>query len=113
MGAAASARRSGRIEPIGCGLASWRPTDPRRPRTGGWSIAEGRPASGLRPVTCGGVRSRLWRLVRWFVERGDGGRCPESELGVERGNIVYEIYRIVPMPGEDAERPADVRTLSP
>ena len=55
----------------------------------------------------------MWRLVRWFVERGDGGRCPESELGVERGNIVYEIYRIVPMPGEDAERPADVRTLSP
>lgn len=27
----------------------------------------------------------MWRLVRWFVERGDGGRCPESELGWSEG----------------------------
>ena len=65
------------------------------------------PESGLYEP----VRRWLWRRVRRYVKRRDGGRCTECGIEVKGRRVPYEIHHIVPRSRGGTEHPANLRTL--
>ncbi len=57
------------------------------------------------------VRRWLWRRVRRYVKRRDGGRCTECGIEVKGRRVPYEIHHIVPRSRGGTEHPANLRTL--
>lgn len=57
------------------------------------------------------VRNWLWRRIRRYVKRRDGGRCTECGIEVKGRRVPYEIHHIVPRSRGGTEHPANLRTL--
>jgi len=57
------------------------------------------------------VRRWLWRRIRRYVKRRDGGRCTECGVEVKGRRVPYEIHHIVPRSRGGTEHPANLRTL--
>jgi len=57
------------------------------------------------------VRRWLWRRVRRYVKRRDGGRCTECGIEVKGRRVPYEIHHIVPRSRGAPRHPANLRTL--
>jgi len=57
------------------------------------------------------VRNWLWRRVRRYIKRRDGGRCTECGIEVKGRRVPYEIHHIVPRSRGGTEHPANLRTL--
>lgn len=59
----------------------------------------------------GPVRDWLWRPIRRYIKRRDGGRCTDCGTDVKGHRVPYEIHHIVPRSRGGTEHPANLRTL--
>jgi len=59
----------------------------------------------------GPVRDWLWRRIRRYIKRRDGGRCTDCGIDVKGRRVPFEIHHIVPRSRGGTEHPANLRTL--
>ncbi|NLX47352.1 MAG: HNH endonuclease [Euryarchaeota archaeon] len=57
------------------------------------------------------VRKWLWRRIRRYIKRRDGGRCTDCGVDVKGRRVPFEIHHIVPRSQGGTEHPANLRTL--